>query len=54
MSEFSDQGKYQCAARNSAGTRFSDPAPLYVRGKDHRETHIKFGTFLLMSKETLA
>ncbi|XP_071800264.1 receptor-type tyrosine-protein phosphatase F-like isoform X1 [Asterias amurensis] len=31
MSEFSDQGKYQCAARNSAGTSFSAPALLYVR-----------------------
>ncbi len=29
----SDQGKYQCAARNSAGTRYSAAANLYVRGK---------------------
>ncbi|XP_072021945.1 receptor-type tyrosine-protein phosphatase F-like isoform X2 [Amphiura filiformis] len=26
-----DQGKYQCAASNSAGTRYSDAANLYVR-----------------------
>jgi hypothetical protein len=34
MSEFSDAGKYQCAARNSAGTRFSQSVLLYVRGKE--------------------
>jgi netrin-G3 ligand len=31
VSDFSDRGKYQCAARNSAGTRFSKTVPLYVR-----------------------
>ncbi|XP_075997691.1 protein tyrosine phosphatase receptor type Fa isoform X4 [Genypterus blacodes] len=34
-SEESDQGKYECVAINSAGTRFSAPANLYVR--DQRE-----------------
>lgn len=33
-SEESDQGKYECVATNSAGTRYSAPANLYVRGKD--------------------
>ena len=32
-SEESDQGKYECVAVNSAGTRYSAPANLYVRGK---------------------
>uniref|UniRef100_A0A3B5QYJ1 Receptor-type tyrosine-protein phosphatase F n=1 Tax=Xiphophorus maculatus TaxID=8083 RepID=A0A3B5QYJ1_XIPMA len=32
-SDESDQGKYECVAVNSAGTRFSSPANLYVRGK---------------------
>lgn len=32
-SEESDQGKYECVAMNSAGTRYSSPANLYVRGK---------------------
>lgn len=31
-SEESDQGKYECVAMNSAGTRYSAPANLYVRG----------------------
>ncbi|XP_061776865.1 receptor-type tyrosine-protein phosphatase F-like isoform X12 [Nerophis ophidion] len=30
-SEESDQGKYECIATNSAGTRYSAPANLYVR-----------------------
>ncbi|XP_043570874.1 receptor-type tyrosine-protein phosphatase S isoform X31 [Chiloscyllium plagiosum] len=30
-SEESDQGKYECVATNSAGTRYSAPANLYVR-----------------------
>ncbi|XP_056277767.1 receptor-type tyrosine-protein phosphatase F isoform X6 [Pseudoliparis swirei] len=30
-SEESDQGKYECIAMNSAGTRYSSPANLYVR-----------------------
>ncbi|XP_063747152.1 protein tyrosine phosphatase receptor type Fa isoform X3 [Eleginops maclovinus] len=30
-SEESDQGKYECVAINSAGTRYSAPANLYVR-----------------------
>ncbi|XP_038143621.1 receptor-type tyrosine-protein phosphatase F-like isoform X15 [Cyprinodon tularosa] len=30
-SEMSDQGKYECVAMNSAGTRYSAPANLYVR-----------------------
>ncbi|XP_077389513.1 protein tyrosine phosphatase receptor type Fa isoform X4 [Festucalex cinctus] len=34
-SEESDQGKYECVAINSAGTRYSAPANLYVR--DQRE-----------------
>lgn len=32
-SEELDQGKYECVAVNSAGTRYSAPANLYVRGK---------------------
>ncbi|XP_058496355.1 protein tyrosine phosphatase receptor type Db isoform X9 [Solea solea] len=31
MSEESDQGKYECVATNSDGTRYSTPANLYVR-----------------------
>ncbi|XP_051785971.1 receptor-type tyrosine-protein phosphatase delta isoform X22 [Erpetoichthys calabaricus] len=31
QSEESDQGKYECVATNSAGTRYSSPANLYVR-----------------------
>ncbi|XP_060546473.1 receptor-type tyrosine-protein phosphatase delta isoform X28 [Pantherophis guttatus] len=31
LSEESDQGKYECVATNSAGTRYSAPANLYVR-----------------------
>uniref|UniRef100_A0A8C6FF33 Receptor-type tyrosine-protein phosphatase delta n=1 Tax=Moschus moschiferus TaxID=68415 RepID=A0A8C6FF33_MOSMO len=31
QSEESDQGKYECVATNSAGTRYSAPANLYVR-----------------------
>ncbi|XP_044891617.1 receptor-type tyrosine-protein phosphatase F isoform X14 [Felis catus] len=34
-SEESDQGKYECVATNSKGTRYSAPANLYVR--DQRE-----------------
>ncbi|XP_038649926.1 receptor-type tyrosine-protein phosphatase F-like isoform X17 [Scyliorhinus canicula] len=34
-SEESDQGKYECVSTNSAGTRYSAPANLYVR--DQRE-----------------
>ncbi|XP_032884727.1 receptor-type tyrosine-protein phosphatase F isoform X19 [Amblyraja radiata] len=34
-SEESDQGKYECVTTNSAGTRYSAPANLYVR--DQRE-----------------
>ncbi|XP_021175670.2 receptor-type tyrosine-protein phosphatase F isoform X12 [Fundulus heteroclitus] len=34
-SEEPDQGKYECVAMNSAGTRYSAPANLYVR--DQRE-----------------
>ncbi|CAL8328714.1 unnamed protein product [Lota lota] len=33
LSEESDQGKYECVATNSDGTRYSTPANLYVRGK---------------------
>ncbi|XP_026961767.1 receptor-type tyrosine-protein phosphatase delta-like [Sagmatias obliquidens] len=33
QSEESDQGKYECVATNSAGTRYSAPANLYVRGR---------------------
>ncbi|XP_053186731.1 receptor-type tyrosine-protein phosphatase F-like [Scomber japonicus] len=32
-SEESDQGKYECVAMNSAGTRYSAPANLYVRAR---------------------
>lgn len=31
-SEETDQGKYECVATNSEGTRYSTPANLYVRG----------------------
>ncbi|XP_076846774.1 protein tyrosine phosphatase receptor type Db isoform X4 [Brachyhypopomus gauderio] len=31
QSEANDQGKYECVATNSAGTRYSTPANLYVR-----------------------
>nr|XP_054607580.1 protein tyrosine phosphatase receptor type Db isoform X20 [Nothobranchius furzeri] len=31
MSEETDQGKYECVATNSDGTRYSTPANLYVR-----------------------
>ncbi|XP_056377630.1 receptor-type tyrosine-protein phosphatase delta isoform X21 [Hyla sarda] len=31
QSEEADQGKYECVATNSAGTRYSAPANLYVR-----------------------
>lgn len=34
LSEESDQGKYECVATNSAGTRYSAPANLYVRGRN--------------------
>ncbi|NXP85400.1 PTPRD phosphatase, partial [Passerina amoena] len=36
LSEESDQGKYECVATNSAGTRYSAPANLYVRGRIRR------------------
>uniref|UniRef100_A0A8C2E572 protein-tyrosine-phosphatase n=1 Tax=Cyprinus carpio TaxID=7962 RepID=A0A8C2E572_CYPCA len=32
QSEETDQGKYECVATNSEGTRYSAPANLYVRG----------------------
>ncbi len=32
QSEETDQGKYECVATNSEGTRYSTPANLYVRG----------------------
>uniref|UniRef100_A0A8C5JCE3 protein-tyrosine-phosphatase n=1 Tax=Junco hyemalis TaxID=40217 RepID=A0A8C5JCE3_JUNHY len=35
-SEETDQGKYECVASNSAGVRYSSPANLYVRGREHR------------------
>uniref|UniRef100_A0A8C3NPI9 Receptor-type tyrosine-protein phosphatase S n=1 Tax=Geospiza parvula TaxID=87175 RepID=A0A8C3NPI9_GEOPR len=34
-SEETDQGKYECVASNSAGVRYSSPANLYVRGREH-------------------
>ena len=34
LSEESDQGKYECVATNSDGTRYSTPANLYVRGEE--------------------
>lgn len=34
-SEETDQGKYECVATNSAGVRYSSPANLYVRGREH-------------------
>lgn len=39
-SEESDQGKYECVAVNSAGTRYSAPANLYVRGKIFNQIQI--------------
>uniref|UniRef100_A0A674JQZ3 Receptor-type tyrosine-protein phosphatase F n=1 Tax=Terrapene triunguis TaxID=2587831 RepID=A0A674JQZ3_9SAUR len=41
-SEESDQGKYECVATNSAGTRYSAPANLYVRGKSMRRVAPRF------------
>uniref|UniRef100_A0A8C1JSB4 Receptor-type tyrosine-protein phosphatase F n=1 Tax=Cyprinus carpio TaxID=7962 RepID=A0A8C1JSB4_CYPCA len=41
-SEESDQGKYECVAVNSAGTRYSAPANLYVRGKIFRRVPPRF------------
>lgn len=40
MSEESDQGKYECVATNSDGTRYSTPANLYVRGKRGKKTRL--------------
>lgn len=40
MSEESDQGKYECVATNSDGTRYSTPANLYVRGKRGIKTRL--------------
>lgn len=42
-SEESDQGKYECVAMNSAGTRYSSPANLYVRG------NVKYMQIIFMS-----
>lgn len=42
-SEESDQGKYECVAMNSAGTRYSSPANLYVRG------NVKYMQIVFMS-----
>uniref|UniRef100_A0A3B5ASN2 Receptor-type tyrosine-protein phosphatase delta n=1 Tax=Stegastes partitus TaxID=144197 RepID=A0A3B5ASN2_9TELE len=42
MSEESDQGKYECVATNSDGTRYSTPANLYVRGKRVRRVPPRF------------
>ena len=39
LSEEADQGKYECVAVNSAGTRYSAPANLYVRGNITPHTH---------------
>lgn len=36
QSEEADQGKYECVATNSAGTRYSAPANLYVRGRNDK------------------
>uniref|UniRef100_A0A673N4V7 Receptor-type tyrosine-protein phosphatase F n=1 Tax=Sinocyclocheilus rhinocerous TaxID=307959 RepID=A0A673N4V7_9TELE len=41
-SQESDQGKYECVATNSAGTRYSAPANLYVRGKRLRRVPPRF------------
>uniref|UniRef100_A0A8C2A9D2 Receptor-type tyrosine-protein phosphatase F n=1 Tax=Cyprinus carpio TaxID=7962 RepID=A0A8C2A9D2_CYPCA len=41
-SQESDQGKYECVAMNSAGTRYSAPANLYVRGKRLRRVPPRF------------
>ena len=32
-SEESDQGKYECVAKNEVGSQYSYSAQLYVRGK---------------------
>lgn len=42
LSEESDQGKYECVATNSAGTRYSAPANLYVRGRNDKPWHPLF------------
>ena len=42
QSEESDQGKYECVATNSAGTRYSAPANLYVRGRNDVTRHCVF------------
>uniref|UniRef100_A0AAR2JPP9 Receptor-type tyrosine-protein phosphatase F n=1 Tax=Pygocentrus nattereri TaxID=42514 RepID=A0AAR2JPP9_PYGNA len=41
-SDESDQGKYECVAMNSAGTRYSAPANLYVRGRRLRRVPPRF------------
>ncbi|TNN77474.1 Receptor-type tyrosine-protein phosphatase F [Liparis tanakae] len=43
-SEESDQGKYECVAVNSAGTRYSAPANLYVREMTGRKFHPETGS----------
>ncbi|TDH16131.1 hypothetical protein EPR50_G00016520 [Perca flavescens] len=45
MSEESDQGKYECVATNSDGTRYSTPANLYVRGTVSFNAHIRRHAF---------
>ncbi|XP_037530274.1 protein tyrosine phosphatase receptor type Db [Nematolebias whitei] len=39
MSEESDQGKYECVATNSDGTRYSTPANLYHRPKGSEDPY---------------
>ena len=36
-SEESDQGKYECVAKNEVGSQYSYSAQLYVRGRSYNE-----------------
>ncbi|KTF75044.1 hypothetical protein cypCar_00029108 [Cyprinus carpio] len=51
QSEETDQGKYECVATNSEGTRYSAPANLYVR--DHLFLAYSFVYFSLLAHFSL-
>uniref|UniRef100_A0A8D0ZRE0 protein-tyrosine-phosphatase n=1 Tax=Sus scrofa TaxID=9823 RepID=A0A8D0ZRE0_PIG len=52
-SEETDQGKYECVATNSAGVRYSSPANLYVRGREHFRRVAPRFSILPMSHEIM-